>query len=67
MEIIPDAVAWFTGEALGYEEGEDGDEDDEDDEDDEGDTKGPKVISDGKGGFTTVPGADGQQQECKQS
>jgi len=67
-DIVPNAVAWFTGEAIPYEEGEDDeDEEGEDGEDGAEDGKGPKIVPDGKGGFTTVPGADGQQQECKQS
>lgn len=33
--LIPNAVLWFTGEAISDDDDEDGDEDDDDDDDDE--------------------------------
>jgi nucleosome assembly protein 1-like 1 len=67
-EIIPDAILWFTGEALDDEDDDEddvdyGDEDDDDDDedDDDDDEDGPAS--------TSVPagGAGGEQPECKQS
>ena len=72
-EIIPDAILWFTGEALDdmdddddadYEDGEDdddeGDEEDDDEDEEDDDEDGPSSSS--------VPaGGSGEQPECKQS
>lgn len=81
IEIIPDALAWFTGEAVEEdddddEEEEDGDfdvdEDEEDDEDAPADTS-EEVVDAGvrgkKKGFALpeTGGTTGQQPECKQS
>lgn len=59
-EIIPDAILWYTGEALDErDEDEDlpDDEEDEDDEDEDEEEEGPASSS--------VPA--GEQPECKQS
>ena len=41
-DIIPNAVAWFTGEPIDYDE-----DDDNEDNDNDNDGAGPKVIPDG--------------------
>ena len=51
--LVPDAVKWFTGEAVDDEEDEDdedGDDGDEDDEEEEEEDEGPKVKAGKKGG-----------------
>lgn len=63
--LLPNAVLWFTGEALDYDDddyddgegGEDGEEGDDDDEDDEHDPDYKPPAA----------GAPGQKPECKQS
>lgn len=70
-EIIPDAILWFTGEALDdmddsdddddeLHADEDDDDDDEDDDDDD-DEDGPSSSS------VPTAGGAGEQPECKQS
>lgn len=71
-EIIPDAILWFTGEALDEEDededdvdyGDDDDDDDDDnenDDDDDEDEDGPSSSS------VPTTGGSGEQPECKQS
>mmetsp|Transcript_8573 Transcript_8573/g.7677 ORF Transcript_8573/g.7677 Transcript_8573/m.7677 type:complete len:372 (+) Transcript_8573:43-1158(+) len=82
-DIIPDAVKWFTGEAVpededgDYEEQdedeEEEDEDEDDDEDEEEDKPLPSKHNKSKGkstGFASAGGsnvAPGEQPECKQN
>lgn len=69
-EIIPDAILWFTGEALDDEDDDDFDLDDEDEEDDDEDGTDDDESDDGEGpSSTSVPtaGGSGEQPECKQS
>jgi Nucleosome assembly protein (NAP) len=79
--IIPEAILWFTGEAvededdddaIDYEGQEDDDEDDEDEDDDEAEGRKGKARVTAKpgGGFAAAPGAtgpNGEQPECKQN
>lgn len=74
-QVIPNAVGFFTGEAVdevpyGFDDDEEGDEDDHDDDDDEDDDGEEEDKPKGKGGKGKAPsaaagGAD-QPQECKQ-
>jgi nucleosome assembly protein 1-like 1 len=79
-EIIPEAVLWFTGEAIEDEDYDFGDEDDEDYDDEDGDDPnddedGPASESEETGlagnattGFGAPPGAPGAQPgDCKQN
>jgi nucleosome assembly protein 1-like 1 len=74
--VIPEAVLWFTGEAveddedddIDYEALDEEDDDEEDDEDD--DDEAPKLRAVPGGGFAAAPGApgaNGEQPECKQN
>ena len=80
-EIIPNAVAWFTGAAVQDSEGEEDEEYDEEDEEEEGDESDDDDDEDedeseeeeaprakGKKAAKGKPpvGADGKQEECKQ-
>jgi len=79
--IIPEAILWFTGDAVDDDDYEDGDEDDEDEEDDDEEeeeeepvaapARGGKGGKKNKGGFAEqaggAAGAGGEQPECKQN
>jgi nucleosome assembly protein 1-like 1 len=77
--IIPEAVLWYTGEAVDDEyddedeEGMYGGEDDEDeegsDDDEDDDAKKTKLVANAEGGFAApgAPVAGGEQPECKQN
>jgi hypothetical protein len=72
-EVIPDALLWYTGEAMEDQDDEDEDTDgDNDDEEEEGpDAESTEVGGSAAAGFTAAPGAAGEQDpnapECKQS
>lgn len=66
-EVIPDALLWYTGEAM-----EEQDDDEEDDEGDDESEDGPAEESEEVGGsaaagFTAAEGQDPNAPECKQS
>ncbi len=80
--IIPEAVLWYTGEAVDDEYDEDGEdeglygESDEEDEEEESEDDKPadkkkknKVVATAEGGFAAAgaPAAGGEQPECKQN
>jgi nucleosome assembly protein 1-like 1 len=76
-DIIPQAIAWFTGAAIeaGDDDDEEDDEDDEEDDDEEEDddddddeprSKGKTPLKGGAKGKAGPPGAAGENPECKQ-
>lgn len=77
--IIPEAILWFTGDAVDDDDYEDGDEEDEEDEEEEEEeedeepvsapAKGGKGGKKNKGGFAAPGAAAGgaEQPECKQN
>ena len=76
-DIIPQAIAWFTGAAIeaGDDDDEEDDEDDEEDDDEEEDddddddeprSKGKTPPKGGAKGKAGPPGAAGENPECKQ-
>jgi len=79
--IIPEAVLWYTGEAVDeeyddYDEGDEEDDEDEEEEEGEEDSEDdkPKGKSANKKGFAAkapaggaAPGPNGEQPECKQN
>eukprot|EP00602_Paraphysomonas_sp_CaronLab_P006793 CAMPEP_0185017852 /NCGR_PEP_ID=MMETSP1103-20130426/728_1 /TAXON_ID=36769 /ORGANISM="Paraphysomonas bandaiensis, Strain Caron Lab Isolate" /LENGTH=367 /DNA_ID=CAMNT_0027547445 /DNA_START=58 /DNA_END=1161 /DNA_ORIENTATION=+ len=68
-EIIPNAVSWFTGEALDDLDDDDDDDilDDEEDDDDDDDGDSPDEESEETEGRATGAAPAGDQPECKQS
>lgn len=68
-KLIPNAVGWFTGEAMEDDDfaypDEDEDDDDDDDEDDDEDEGRPAKRKGGRGRGRAGPGGE-QPQECKQ-
>ena len=68
-EIIPDAILWFTGEALDDMDDEDDDDEDYDDDDDDEDDDDDDDDDEDGPASSSVPTAGGgdEQPECKQS
>ena len=71
MNLLPNAINWFTGEAADDEDDEDYEESDEDDDEDEDeDSSGAEEVGGLEpvegGGFAAAPAA-GDKPECKQS